>query len=73
VSDNEPVTSPDQHKPGHPRAARIGAVVVIIALLAMLFGNNHTNTGKVFLIATAAILAGILILDWLLRKNGLKS
>jgi hypothetical protein len=68
----EPVTSPDQHKPGHPRAARTAAVVVIIALLLMLFGNNHTDTGAPFLIGAAAILAAILAVDWLLRKNGLR-
>jgi Protein of unknown function (DUF2631) len=72
VAAEEPVTSPDQHKPGHPRAARIAAVLTIVALLAMLVGNNHTNTGAPFLIGTAAIIALILIGDWLLRKNGLR-
>ena len=68
----EPVTSPDQHKPGHPRAARIAAAMVIVILLLMLWGNNHTGTGAPFLIGTAALLALILIADWLLRKNGLR-
>ncbi len=68
----EPVTSPDQHRPGHARAWRAAAVVVIIALLLMLFGNNHTSSGAPFLIGTAAILAAILVADWLLRKNGLR-
>ena len=73
MADNEPVTSPDQHKPGPKRAARFGAVVVIFGLLAMICANNNTKTGMVFLIVTAGILAAILIGDWLLRKNGLRS
>ncbi len=68
----EPVTSPDQHRPGHPRLARAAAVVVIVILLLMLIGNNHTNTGAPFLIGTAVVLALILVGDWLLRKKGLR-
>jgi hypothetical protein len=72
VAAEEPVTSPDQHKPGHPRLARIGAVGTILILLAMLCANNRVNTGAVFLIAIAALIALILVADWLLRKNGLR-
>jgi hypothetical protein len=72
VAAEEPVTSPDQHKPGHPRAARVAAVLTIVILLAMLFGNNHTNTGAPFLIGAAGVIALILVGDWLLRKNGLR-
>ena len=68
----EPVTSPDQHKPGRPRLARIGAVGTIVILVAMLCANNNVSTGKVFLIGTAAVIALILVADWLLRKNGLR-
>ena len=68
----EPVTSPDQHKPGHPRAARIGAVGTIVILLAMLCANNKVNTGEIFLIGFAVLIALILVADWLLRKNGLR-
>ncbi len=73
MSAEEPVTSPDQHKPGHPKLARFGAIVTILILIAMLWGNHRGNTQDIFLIGTAAILAGILVLDWLLRKNGLRS
>ena len=68
----EPVTSPDQHKPGHPRLARIGAVGTIVILVAMLCANNKVNTGAVFLIGIAVVIALILVVDWLLRKNGLR-
>jgi hypothetical protein len=72
VAAEEPVTSPDQHKPGNPRLARIGAIGTILVLLAMLCANNRVNTGEVFLIGIAALLALILVVDWLLRKNGLR-
>ena len=68
----EPVTSPDQHKPGRPRLARIGAVGTIVILLAMLCANNKVNTGAVFLVGFAVLIALILVVDWLLRKNGLR-
>jgi hypothetical protein len=71
VAAEEPVTSPDQHKPGPTRAARIGAVVVMVALLAMMCGT-HTLLERIFLITTAAFLAAVLVGDWLLRKNGLR-
>ena len=68
----EPVTSPDQHKPGRPRLARIGAVGTIVILLAMLCANNKVNTGAVFLVGFAVLIALILVVDWMLRKNGLR-
>ena len=68
----EEVTSPDQHKPGPVRAARVGAAITVVALLAMLCGNHKGRIEDIFLIGTAALLAGMLVGDWLLRKNGLK-
>ena len=68
----EEVTSPDQHKAGANRSARVGAVIVIIALLAMICGNHKGRIEDIFLIGTAALLAGMFVGDWLLRKNGLK-
>jgi hypothetical protein len=73
VAAEESVTSPDQHKPGSRRAARIGAVLVIISLLLMLCGNHKGHVEDIFLIVSAGVLAAILVGDWLLRKNGLKS
>ena len=68
----EPVTSPDQHKPGSPRAARIGAVIVMLALLLMICGNHKGRIENIFLILGASLIAALLVGDWLLRKNGLK-
>ncbi len=68
----EEVTSPDQHKPGPVRAARIGAVVVAGSLLAMICGNHKGRIEDIFLIVTAGLIVAALVGDWLLRKNGLR-
>jgi hypothetical protein len=73
VAGDEPVTSPDQHKPGPVKAARIGAVITIIALLAMLCGNHRGRVEDVWLVAVAALVAVALVGDWVLRRNGLRS
>lgn len=66
------MTSPDQHKPGNAKLARLGAVAVIVILLAMLCGNHRGHVEDIFLIVIAALLAVVLIGDLLLRKNGLR-
>ena len=68
----QPVTSPDQHKPSNFRLARIGAVGTIVVLLMMICGNHKGRVENVFLAGTAALIAAVLIGDWLLRKNGLR-
>jgi hypothetical protein len=73
VAGNEPVTSPDQHKPGQAKASRIGAILVIISLLAMTQGNHRGFVENYWLLAVAGFLLLILVGDWLLRKNGLRS
>jgi len=72
VAEHEPVTSPDQHKPGHPRAARIGAAVTLLLLLTMLIGNHQGHVEDIWLIAAAGTLALVLVGDWVLRRNGLR-
>lgn len=73
VADEEPVTSPDQHKPGHRKAAQISGTLSIVALLLMTIGNHEGNTENIFLIGIAALIAAILIGDAVLRRNGLRS
>ena len=68
----EPVTSPDQHKPTPRRLWRIGGVAVIIILISMLFGNNEVNTGAPWVIGTAILIAALLIGDAMLKRNGLR-
>lgn len=72
MAGSEPVTSPDQRKPGSRKAARIGAVLTILALLSMLIGNHRGRVEDIFLIVTAAVIALILIGDVVLRRNGLR-
>ena len=58
MSGEEQVTSPDQHKPTISRKlARFGAIVTILALLAMLYGNHRGNVENIFLIGIAGLLA----------------
>ncbi len=71
---DEPVTSPDQHRPTiGAKLSRFGAVITILALLAMTFGNHEGNIENFFLIGGAALLLLVLVLDFILRRNGLKS
>ncbi|MEU4381953.1 DUF2631 domain-containing protein [Micromonospora echinofusca] len=73
MAGSEPVTSPDQHKPGHRKSGRIGAVVSALALLAMLCGNHEGMVENIWLIGLAVLLLVIVIGDAVLRRNGLRS
>jgi Protein of unknown function (DUF2631) len=73
VSGEEPVVAPDQKKPGPYKAARIAGVIVIIILVLMTIGNQKGHVEDIFLIGTAVIIAAIIIVDWVERRNGLKS
>ncbi len=74
MAGEEPVTSPDQHRPiVSRRLARLGAVFTIVVLLLMSIGNHQGNVENIFLIATAALIFLMLVVDVVLRKSGLKS
>ena len=68
----EPVYAPDQLKPGNRKWARIGALGTAAILLGMLIGNHRGNTENVWLIGTALLLIGAVVVDVVLRRNGLK-
>src|SRR5215468_4543908 len=53
VSDEEPVTSPDQHKPTPVRAAYIAGLVVAAIMLLMLLGNHKGHVEDIWLIGIA--------------------
>jgi hypothetical protein len=72
VAAEEPVTSPDQRKSINPKAARVGAVLTILILLAMQLGFPITVMERIWLASIAAILALALATDAALRHNGLK-
>ncbi|WP_328424558.1 MULTISPECIES: DUF2631 domain-containing protein [unclassified Micromonospora] len=73
MAGSEPVTSPDQHKPGHRKSGRIGAVLSALALLAMICGNHEGKVEDIWLVGLAALLLIIVIGDAVLRRNGLRS
>ena len=72
MADNEPVTSPDQHKPGPRKWATVGAVISAVVLICLAFANNDTDTGMPFLFTAAGIIIAALIADVVLRKKGLR-
>ncbi len=73
VAANEPVTSPDQHKPTNLRLARIGGVGSIVILLLLTLGNHQGWVENVWLVAIAGLIALMMVADWVLRRNGLRS
>ncbi len=72
MAEHEPVSSPDQHKPGHPRAARFGAAVVALLLISLIFENHEGRIGDIWLIAGATLLLVSLVADRVLRRRGLR-
>ena len=78
VAGDEAVTSPDQHRPtASKRLSRLGAVVTILALLAMAWAAHlqphQGHISDIFLIGTAGLIFLLLVLDVILRKAGLRS
>ena len=74
MAGEEPVVAPDQLKPGHRKSGRIGAIVVAISLVLMMFCNNDvTGLEKLWLLGIAVVLVGWVIVDSILRRNGLRS
>jgi len=69
----EPVYSPDQLKPGHRKWGQIGAIGTAVLILLLFWGNHEGNTENIYLVATALILIGAVVVDAVLRRNGLKS
>ena len=68
----EPVYAPDQLKPGHRKWGRRGAIASAVVILLYLWGNHEGNTENIFLIVTALILIGAVVMDTVLRRNGVR-
>ncbi|MCW2567809.1 MAG: hypothetical protein JWN54_1906 [Mycobacterium sp.] len=67
------VTSPDQRKPGNARLDRVAAVVSA-ALLLLLLAADHPNRVEVaWVCGSAAVLLIAVAVDWLLRRNDVRS
>ena len=74
MAGEEPVVAPDQLKPGHRKSGRIGAIVVAISLVLMMFCNNDVSgLERLWLVGIAVVLVGWVIVDSILRRNGLRS
>ena len=69
----EPVYAPDQLKPGSRKWSRIGAIGTAVLILALFWGNHEGNTENIYLLVTALLLIGAVIVDAVLRRNGLKA
>ncbi|GLZ75648.1 hypothetical protein Afil01_04550 [Actinorhabdospora filicis] len=69
---NEPVTSPDQHKPTNRKLAYTGGIISIVVLLLYTIGNHEGRVEDLWLVGSALVIALMIAGDWLLRKNGLK-
>ena len=68
----EPVYAPDQLKPGNRKWARRGALGSAVIILLFFWGNQEGNTEKIYLVLIALGLIGAVMLDVVLRRNGLK-
>jgi hypothetical protein len=68
----EPVTSPDQRKPGHRRVVYVGALVCAAVLLVMSRVNDPNDVELAWLYGIAVVLLSAPVVDWQLRRNGLR-
>jgi Protein of unknown function (DUF2631) len=70
----EPVTAPDQHKPTNIRLIRVGGIAAIIVLLLMTspFNNHVGRVDDAYLVGIAGLIALLLVVDAVLRRNGLR-
>jgi len=66
------VTSPDQHKPGSTKAAQIMGLGSAGFMLLMLFGNHRSHIENWWLLGLAFGIVAIFVVDWALRRNGLR-
>lgn len=69
---DEPITSPDQRKPDHPKVVRALVIVASLIFLSMVFGNHKGNVENLWLVGLAAAGFGWVVIDWVQRRNGLK-
>ena len=71
-AETDEVYAPDQLKPGNRKWARRGAVGSAVILLLFFWGNHEGNTENIFLVVFARLLIGAVIVDTVMRRNGLK-
>ncbi|HEX6075063.1 MAG TPA: DUF2631 domain-containing protein [Micromonosporaceae bacterium] len=69
---DEPITSPDQRKPGNHKVVWGLTIAASLLFVTMTFGNHGGNVENVWLIGLAAGGFLYVIVDWMLRRNGLR-
>ena len=72
AADQDPVYAPDQLKPGDRKRGRKAAIICAVVLLMFFWGNHEGNTENIWIALSAVALVGALILDSVLRRNGLR-
>ncbi|GAB3647238.1 DUF2631 domain-containing protein [Glycomyces tarimensis] len=68
----EQILSPDQRKPTNRKAMYTALVVGAVIVLSFMFGNHLGRVEDIFLVLTAAILVGIVVVDAWMAKRGLR-
>ncbi len=71
-AETDPVYAPDQLKPGNRKWARRGAIGTALVLLLFYWGNHEGNTENIWIAIFALGLIGMVVVDAVLRRNGLK-
>ena len=71
-AEQDPVYAPDQLKPGNRKLARLGALGTAAVMLLFFWGNHEGNTENIYLVVFALGLVAAVIVDAVLRRNGLK-
>ncbi|WP_433296924.1 DUF2631 domain-containing protein [Actinoplanes sp. CA-030573] len=71
-AEQDPVYAPDQLKPGNRKLARLGALGTAVIMLMFFWGNHEGNTENIYLVVFAVGLIAAVIIDVVLRRNGLK-
>jgi Protein of unknown function (DUF2631) len=71
-AEQDPVYAPDQLKPGNRKWARRGAIGTAVVILLYFWGNHEGNVENIFLVVFALGLIAVVIIDAVLRRNGLK-
>ena len=69
---DEPVTSPDQHKPTNRKLGYTVGIAAIITMVAYLFGNHEGRVEDLWLGFSALVIAFVIAADWLMVRNGLR-
>ncbi|QSB06225.1 DUF2631 domain-containing protein [Natronoglycomyces albus] len=68
----EPVLSPAQRKPTSRKVLYSTLLVTAGIVLTFLLGNHTGRIEDFFVILTAAGIVGFVVLDWWMRRTGLR-